>query len=226
MDDARSRRLTRLLSYALRHAPADFPVRPDRAGWVNLERLLDVFRTRRFWGDLTEAEVLVLVQEQTIFRFEVNAGRIRALYGHSVEGVEPGEFATPPPRLYHATRATFFTSIREKGLAAGRRSYAHLTASPEYALSLKLGYERLGSPGLIIVVDTAVARRSAIPFFKASDVVWTAPYIPPSALFLLLESSDPDGLIVAISENANSIATADDHVASSLSQLEIDNEAE
>jgi len=199
-----------------------FSLRLDGGGWVDLQQLVLALKIRPLWEDLSEAEVLALVEQQTVFRFETDGQRIRALYGHSVQGVTPGEFATPPPFLYHATRASAFASIQEKGLAAGKRSYAHLTSSLEYAQSLKQGYDLAGLTGLILIIDTAKVLRSATPFFKASDVVWTSPYISPPAISLLLEPSNPQTLILPIGLNTDSIAISDQHVASSLSQLKVD----
>jgi putative RNA 2'-phosphotransferase len=215
----REHRLTRLFSFALRHRPADFGLQIDRSGWVNLDSLVAALSKRDHWKNLTSEEVREFVKRQPIERFEISGDSIRALYGHSTPGVDVGEYATPPPLLYHATRAAAFTAIREKGLAPGTRQRAHLAASLEYALSLKTSYDRRGTPGLILCIETALALRAAIPFCKATEVVWTAPYIPPSTIFLLLAPSDPNSLRMPI-VNADSVVPLDDHVASSLAQLD------
>jgi putative RNA 2'-phosphotransferase len=151
------------------------------------------------------AELLQLLRDSSVERFEISAGRARARYGHSIDGVSPGVLTDPPPLLFHTTRAAFFTTIRSEGISSRGRRYAHLTSSWEYAESLRDQHVLDGSPSLILGVDAQAARKVAIPFYRASDAVWTTPYVPPRFLSLLLpEAHAPEGfrkLSLAESDN-------------------------
>src|SRR3954465_9977674 len=86
----RSRRLTRLLAFALRHDPGALKIQVDRNGWADLEALVQSARNRPSWQDLSSDEVEELVRGHSFARFEIQEGRIRALYGHSIRSIWPG----------------------------------------------------------------------------------------------------------------------------------------
>ena len=88
MNKREYKQLSKTLSYALRHAPQKFGIELDEAGWTDLEVFVRILRQRRHsWADLQVADVLdmmaVTLAQQNKQRFEVQAGKIRALYGHS-----------------------------------------------------------------------------------------------------------------------------------------------
>jgi putative RNA 2'-phosphotransferase len=59
-------RLSKAISYALRHAPWEYDLELDEHGWASIEQLLSSLRRKKRWPEL-----------------QVSAGKIRALYGHS-----------------------------------------------------------------------------------------------------------------------------------------------
>jgi putative RNA 2'-phosphotransferase len=182
--------LTRLLALALRHHPEQFGITLDPYGWTELDLLVESFRKRTPWRALENETVERLVAEDSVLRFEIASGRIRALYGHSVSYVLPGVLTSPPPLLFHATQAANFCAIKRSGISSGRRGYVHLTSSISYALRIKSSHENQRSPGIILAVQTAL---SVEPFYRASDIVWTTKRVEPSSLQLLFPDSSPAG---------------------------------
>jgi len=166
---------------------------------------VDAIRLRSSWVDLSINEVELLVQSHTFSRFEIRDGNIRALYGHTLMHVSIGIFTQPPELLFHATRASSFNAISQGGLNPKSRRHVHLTSSWEYALNVKNDHEQAGCAGIILGVRTAIAQKGAIPFFQASDVVWTTPYVFPAALVLVTVEDSRMGRpvpLVAGSESA------------------------
>lgn len=207
----------------LRHDPSTVGIELDQFGWTDLFALISALRRRSAWTDLLIEEVEALVREQTVNRFEVESGRIRALYGHSLKHISSGVLQEPPPLLFHATRAAYFTAIRVNGIAPRSRSHAHLTTSLTYALSVKAEHERAGSPGILFGVQT---KKAFVPFYKATDLVWTAPFVPPSALVLVIPDSSPLGYQVLSPSPSNSALSLEQDMAfyASLLRDEIDGE--
>jgi putative RNA 2'-phosphotransferase len=65
-------RLSKRLSYVLRHAPREYELELDDEGWVPLDQLLDGLREGRAYASVTREEVARLVANQTKRRFEID----------------------------------------------------------------------------------------------------------------------------------------------------------
>jgi putative RNA 2'-phosphotransferase len=99
-------RISRFLSFLLRHQPREYPLSFDRQGFVAWGDV--VYLARERFADVTEEEVRRVVEESDKQRFELKEGKVRATYGHSFP-VDLGlEAAEPPAKLYigAARRAT------------------------------------------------------------------------------------------------------------------------
>ena len=77
-------RLSKAMSYALRHAPWEYELELDEHGWVNIEQLLYSFHEEKKWSELDIKDIIYVVENCDKKRFEIDSKRIRALYGHSV----------------------------------------------------------------------------------------------------------------------------------------------
>jgi putative RNA 2'-phosphotransferase len=169
-------RLSKRLSYVLRHAPWEFELELDDEGWVSIDQLLDGLREVPAYREVTREEVERLVANQTKRRFEIAGERIRALYGHSVPGRLAKEASAPPERLLHGTAARFLAEIRADGLRPMRRQYVHL--SVDEAMARQVG-SRKGPDVVVLVIRTGEAARAGVPFYRGSEQVWLADHVPP-----------------------------------------------
>jgi putative RNA 2'-phosphotransferase len=92
------------MAFALRHDPAHFDLELDDEGWTDFEDLIIAIRfERREWAWLDESIVMAAIADMD--RFEVRDGRIRAVYGHSIELARPSAIATPPAANGHGVPA-------------------------------------------------------------------------------------------------------------------------
>jgi putative RNA 2'-phosphotransferase len=133
-------RISRFLSYLLRHRPKEFPLAFDRHGFVACSEILDLVQER--FLDATEQEVRAVVTESEKKRFELSDDRVRATYGHSFPvdlGLEPVQ---PPAELYYGTARDLAQSILHKGLKPRDRQFVHLSASLEDAEGWESGATR------------------------------------------------------------------------------------
>ena len=71
-------KLSREVSYALRHKPDVYGLSLDSRGWVPLNDLVAALRSKPEWTELTAAPVEATVTEARSKRHEIAGGRIRA----------------------------------------------------------------------------------------------------------------------------------------------------
>lgn len=177
MNASKNKNLSKRLSYVLRHNPSSIDIELDRAGWLDLDVLVDKLRTV---GGLTVTaeEISHVVETNDKKRFQLVDGRIRAAQGHSVDvdlGLEP---VVPPDVLWHGTVAKFLDSIMANGLRPGSRTHVHLSA--DIATARNVGSRR-GRP-VLLRIDAAALHRDGEPFFQSANGVWLTEHVPASAL--------------------------------------------
>jgi putative RNA 2'-phosphotransferase len=171
-------RISRFLSYLLRHRPKEYPVSFDRQGFAAWNDVVDALRGR--FQEITEEEIRAIVTGSDKQRFELNEGKVRATYGHSFP-IDLGlEAADPPPELYHGSARDLAQAISRSGLKPRDRQYVHLSTSVEEALAV--GRRRDPSPA-IIVVDSQRAHAEGVRFYR-SGPVFLVEYVPPKFLSL------------------------------------------
>ncbi|MCA9694257.1 MAG: RNA 2'-phosphotransferase [Myxococcales bacterium] len=96
--DTQIEQITRSLAYMLRHKPEEFDLELDRYGAASVDDVLHALE-ERLGVTIEEDELLDAIHAGDRLRYDVHDGRIRALYGHSIQ-VDPGESTKPPEMLY------------------------------------------------------------------------------------------------------------------------------
>jgi putative RNA 2'-phosphotransferase len=168
--------ISRTVSHALRHEPWLYELELDDNGWVEIEALLTALRQeRKSWASLTEAGLAEMIAASSKKRFEMQDGRIRALYGHSTPQRLAKEPAAPPAILYHGTSPEAAARIAAVGLAPMRRQYVHL--SVDVAMAEQVGGRKAEQP-IILVVRAREAHAGGIVFYRGNDAVWLADHVP------------------------------------------------
>lgn len=170
-------RLSRTVAHALRHEPWIYELEVDAEGWVPLPQLLRALRDRRrAWRDLDPGDLREMIRRADKRRFEIRGDRIRALYGHSLDGKLAKEEACPPDELFHGTSPGSLGRIREEGLMPMGRQYVHLSA--DRASAGEVGRRKADDP-VILSVAAGEAHRSGVAFYRGNERVWLADRVPP-----------------------------------------------
>ncbi|SCF08752.1 putative RNA 2'-phosphotransferase [Micromonospora viridifaciens] len=170
-------RVSKKMSFALRHRPDRFGLTLDRAGWVPVADLLAALRISR-------ADLDAVVAGNDKQRFAVERGpdgvdRIRANQGHSLP-VDLGLTPIPPPdRLYHGTSDDVLPAIRVEGLRRGRRHHVHL--SPDVETARRVGARR-GGEVVVLTVDAAAMADNGYVFYRSPNGVWLTDAVPAAYL--------------------------------------------
>ena len=175
------KRLSKFLSLILRHKAVDFALELDAAGYVDLQKIWAVINSE-FHGRATQADFDALMAETN--RFEINDGKIRALYGHSAVSDVHYPPATPPEYLYHGTVAAALKSIRAQGLSAQARQYVHLSTTRERASEVAT---RHGTP-VLLTIRAMDAHHNGIVFHHPEPQHFLAKSIPPRYIDVSVET--------------------------------------
>jgi putative RNA 2'-phosphotransferase len=171
-------RISRFLSYLLRHRPKEYPLSFDRYGFAPWDDV--VYTVQERFQEVTEEQISTVVTGADKQRFELKEGKVRATYGHSFPvdlGLEPLE---PPPELYYGTARDLAQSVLRTGLKPRDRQYVHLSASVTEAAAV--GKRRDPVPA-IVVVDARAAHMEGVRFF-ASGPLFLADNVPSKFLSL------------------------------------------
>ena len=174
-------RLSKRLSYWLRHRPDEAGLTLDGAGWADVAAVLAAFAAS---GLAVDREALArVVEDNDKQRFELSPDglSIRARQGHSIK-VEAGwEEREPPEVLYHGTVEKVLDAIFTQGLRPMARHHVHLSADLETAR--RVGTRR-GKP-MILEVAARECRGAGHAFHLSANGVWLVDTVPPRFLRLI-----------------------------------------
>lgn len=174
--------LSKTISHALRHAPWQYELEIDENGWAPTAQLISALREEERYAGVTGADLRAIVDADDKGRYEMDATRIRALYGHSFPLKIAKARCTPPDVLYHGTARRFLPSILSAGLTPQNRQYVHLSATEQIAQSV--GRRRDGKPAML-KIDAARAHADGIVFYSGSQSIFLADIIPPEYISIL-----------------------------------------
>ncbi|MFB4322031.1 MULTISPECIES: RNA 2'-phosphotransferase [Paenibacillus] len=168
-------KLSKEVSYALRHAPWEYELELDDEGWVSIEQILIALRRDKQWESITENDLIEMIDKSDKARHEILNGKIRALYGHSAPQKILKVIGTPPTLLYHGTARHLVEQILHEGLRPMGRQYVHLSVDRETAYLV--GKRKDPSP-VLLVVRAEQASNEGCNFYQGNDAVWLADSVP------------------------------------------------
>ena len=168
-------KLSKEISYALRHSPWEYELELDIEGWVDINQLIKSLHKDDCWNKLNENDLYMMIEKSDKKRHEISAGKIRAVYGHSTQQRISKEAAIPPKILYHGTASRFMVKIMKKGLLPQERQYVHLSSDVETAILV--GQRREDKP-VLLKINALEAWNEGIKFYFENEKIWLADYIP------------------------------------------------
>lgn len=175
-------KLSKEVSYALRHAPWEYELELDNLGWVSIEQILNALRLDKQWKLITENDLSKMIEVSDKKRHEILEGNIRALYGHSVPQKILKKDGISPSNLYHGTARQLVEKILTEGLQPMGRQYVHFSVDRETA---NMVGKRKDATPVLLKVDAERASNEGIKFYEGNNAVWLADYVP--AEFISIE---------------------------------------
>ncbi len=172
----KSAELSKTIAHALRHEPEHYGLKPDEEGRVSVHDLLNALHNmRNNWINLSEKDLMEMIASSDKMRFEIQNGKICALYGHSLPKKIQKEAVIPPKLLYHGTTSEAAKVIQIEGLNPMKRQYVHLSIDKHTAY--QIGRRKTNTP-VILKVLAAEAYSKGIIFYKGNAHTWLANYMP------------------------------------------------
>lgn len=168
-------RLSKFLSYVLRHKPESIKVKLDPNGWVSVDTLLYQANQHGHPIDQTTLESIVATNDKQRFTLSTDKSMIRAAQGHSTQQVTmelDGQF--PPQFLYHGTAVRFLDSINQQGLISKSRHHVHLSDNELTAKSVGI---RHGKP-IILTIEARKMHELGYKFYLSDNQVWLTDKVP------------------------------------------------
>lgn len=179
--DRRLVKLSKRLSYLLRHHPEKLDLELDAEGFTCIT--VDELAERM---GVAARLIHRVVETDPKERFTIRDGRIRANYGHSIrvgrdmlEERPPASAGDLPSELYHGTRRNKVSRILEEGLRPMGREMLHLSTTREWAD--RVG-RRHGGRTVTLRVDVRCALERGTKMWPAGPATVLATRVPPGCL--------------------------------------------
>ena len=170
-----SKKISKKLSFVLRHRPDSIGIALNEAGWVAVDALLAALAGSSAALTRAELEQIVATCDKKRFALSPDGSMIRAVQGHSIPVTLGHPPAVPPELLFHGTIERFLPDILRDGLKPGARHDVHL--SPDEATARRVGARR-GQP-VILIIQAGEMHRDGHAFQIAGNGVWLTPHVPP-----------------------------------------------
>lgn len=169
-------KISKFLSFVLRHKPEAIGLALDANGWANLDELIDRANASGEVSYLNRDLILEVVNTSDKKRFIIadNGQQIRANQGHSVDIDLQLKPTVPPEILYHGTATRFLDSILEKGLMPQQRQHVHLSMDIETASAVG---QRYGKP-IILKIKALLMHEQGFQFYRSENGVWLTERVP------------------------------------------------
>jgi len=169
-------KISKLLSYVLRHKPEAIGLTLDAEGWADIEALISKSKKVR----MTREDISRVVENSDKQRFIISddGQSIRANQGHSIK-VDLGLTPTAPPEyLFHGTATRFWKSIQQDGLKKMNRQHVHLSKDEKTAAKVGVRHGKLK----ILTVDSKSMAKAGHLFYVSKNGVWLTEYVPSEFL--------------------------------------------
>lgn len=166
-------KISKFLSYVLRHCPEDIGLELDENGWTSVHELIQKAKSKHV---LTTEMIEFVVKNNKKQRFALSEDKkqIRANQGHTVEVNLGLEFVEPPEVLFHGTATRFLDSIMAEGLKAMSRHDVHLSFDRSVAITVG---ERHGKV-VVLEILAKQMHEDGYKFQCSNNNVWLTKEVP------------------------------------------------
>ena len=167
-------KLSKTISYILRHHPEEYGLLLDNDGFVDINMLLNSINSKKeFDNIITIEDINHILSTSEKKRWEIVDNKIRAYYGHSIKQEIRHEVKNPPDILYHGTTHDAVDTILKNGLLPMERQFVHLSEDIETAITV--GKRRDANP-IVLKIDSKKAHNDGV-IFMCENNIWLAKYI-------------------------------------------------
>lgn len=170
------RRISKALSFWLRHDPAAGGLTVDPTGWADVPAVLQALQRDALPATMDDVTRVVAGNDKNRFELSADGRLIRARQGHSIPVMLEWPVTSPPEYLYHGTVERFLPAIMTEGLKPMARHHVHL--SPDRDTAIAVGSRR-GAPIMLRISAGAMAE-AGHEFRLSGNGVWLTDHVPPA----------------------------------------------
>ncbi len=182
MNPNRRKKLSKFLSYVLRHHPEEINLDVNRHGWANLDELIEKAKSEDRDLDRDSIKESMVKSEKNRFILSEDGNYIRAGYGHSIEVDLQLRPKTPPDLLFHGTAKQNVSPILEEGIRPVNRNFVHLSATRGEAKNVG---SRHGHP-VILEIQAKQMHMDGYDFYQSESEkgIWLVSFVPVEFIVL------------------------------------------
>lgn len=172
MKEKNRNKISKTISYWLRHHPEKINLKVYDNGWVYVKDLIEKSTIPITIEDL---KYIASNGDKKRFSFNDNFTKIRACQGHTIKIKMEFEEIIPDKPLYHGTQKKHIKSILKEGLKPMRRHHVHLSKDIETAKKVGL---RKGKELIVLEIDVRKMRADRYKIYKSENDVYLTDIIP------------------------------------------------
>ena len=177
----------RIMAGVLRHFPDKFDLEMDKQGWVEATEFVEAIKLqRRHFHFLETKHLQAVVETDPKGRYQLNSGRLRATYAHTLDLDLDLPTDQNPEHLYFACSQEDSDEYLEHGLYPGDRNMVHLSSTRLNAL--EAGRHIIGKP-IVLLADVRAVEGAGHEIMKAGTTVYLTKDIPGEFLKKLPDST-------------------------------------
>jgi putative RNA 2'-phosphotransferase len=169
----KNKKLSKSLSYWLRHKPEKIGIEIGKNGWVSVSELMEKSK-HIIEFTLDELKEVVKTNDKQRFSFNDDYTMIKANQGHSIDVELKLKEIKPPSILYHGTPKTAVDSIKKTGLSKQKRHHVHL--SPDKETASKVGSRR--GDYVILEIEAMRMRADGHKIYISDNGVYLTDKVP------------------------------------------------
>lgn len=171
-------KISKFLSYVLRHKPESIGLVVDNNGWVCVSSLIENSqKSIKFTVD--ELRTVVATSDKQRFKFNSDETKIMANQGHSIGVDLQLEPIEPPEKLYHGSTRNFLDTIKKEGLKKMRRHHVHMYCSKNISVAKKTGSRHQGEHNAVVLeINAKKMYDDGFTFFKTDNDVYLTDFVP------------------------------------------------
>ena len=181
MNEDRFKKISKSLSYWLRHHPEDIGIFIAPDGWTDIKSLIEKAKTKILF-DFNELKHVVQNNDKNRFSISEDMCRIRANQGHSIT-VELNLLEVLPPKiLFHGTSVIASKIILKEGLSKMKRHHCHLQKDIE---TCKEVANRRKGDKCILKIEALKMRADGYKIYISENGVYLVDYVPSKYIEIL-----------------------------------------
>jgi putative RNA 2'-phosphotransferase len=181
MNEDKFKKISKSLSYWLRHHPEDIGIVISSDGWTDIKDLLEKAKLKLFF-DFNDLKYVVQNNDKKRFSLSEDMCSIRANQGHSIP-VELGLLEVLPPAiLYHGTPNKNVDSILKEGLNKGNRHHCHLQEDIETCKNVA---NRRKGDKCVLKIEALKMRADGHKIYISDNGVYLVDYVPSKYIEIL-----------------------------------------